>query len=397
MLFGILQILAAPAAAFFVSPGAEILIRVIGVSLVLRGFLNIGTVYFRRELEFDKHFAYEFSGRVADFIVALIAGVLLRNAWVLVLAYVSADLVRVIARYIIHPYRPRFQIRMKKVRELFDFGKWILGAAAVVFFINRGDKALVGRILGAAMLGFYEMAFKISTRSASEFAVVISEVTMPAYSKIQDKTARLRQAYLRVLQLTAFFSVPLAGLIVLFAPELTRALLGGKWLPAVPTMRALAIGGALRSIIATAGPVHMAVGKPRMITKFQLAQLLAMAALIHPLTLRWGIHGTAAAVTIGALPPLVLFRRGVLKMMDCPAGRPSALLGFPAGASVGAGILVTGLKSLGAISGISTTGFAVSAGTYAAADLGITYFLGRFWDYHPGPLLRQMLNTLRSK
>ena len=50
-LFGILQVLASPAAKFFGSPDAEMLIRVVGLSLVFKGFLNIGTVFFRKELD----------------------------------------------------------------------------------------------------------------------------------------------------------------------------------------------------------------------------------------------------------------------------------------------------------------------------------------------------------
>jgi lipopolysaccharide exporter len=396
-LFGILQVLASPAAGFFASHDAEMLIRVIGVSLVLRGLLNPGTVYFRRELQFDRQFIYEFSGRAADFIVAVIAGVILRNAWVLVLAYVSGDLVRVIASYLIHPYRPRFEIRLLKIRELFDFGKWILGAAAAVFFLNRGDKALVGKILGATMLGFYEMAFKISTLSASEFALVISEVTMPAYSKLQDKIERLREGYLRVLQITAFFCVPLAGLIFLLAPEFTRVFLGDKWLMAVPAMRALAVGGALRSLMATTGAVYMATGKPRIITKFLFVHLVVLGGLIFPFTHRWGIVGAGAAVSVAAIPAAVLFLGGVLRITRCPAGQPLRLIGFPAVATLAACLAVWGLRAMGQVWGSSILDFGLPAAVYAGAYLGVTALFGRFWGYRLTPLLKEMLGAVRRR
>ena len=397
VLFGILQLLARPAAVFFASPDSELMIRVIGLSLVFRGFLNIGTIYFRKELEFGKQFAFEFSGRIGDFVVAVAAGLLLRNAWVLVLAYISADFIRMIASYVIHPYRPRLRVERRKARELFDFGKWILGAGALVFCLNRGDKALVGRILGATMLGFYEMAFKLSNLSATEFALVISEVTMPAYSKIQEKTAKLREGYLRVLQIAAFFSIPMAGLIVILAPELTRTFLGEKWLQAVPAMRALALGGALRSLIATTGPVYMAIGKPRIMTKYQFVQLCLLAALIYPFTRQWGISGTATAVAVAAVIPAGLFLRGVLRITSCPVAPTVRLLGFPAGATLVACTPVLALRSAGVISGTTLPGFVLLAACYSGIYLAFTHLVGRLCGYRVTPILREITAAIRRR
>ncbi len=394
-LFGILQVLAAPAAKFFSSPDAEMLIRAIGLSLVFRGFLNIGTVYFRKELEFGRQFAFEFSGRVADFVVAVVAGLILKNAWVLVLAYVAADLIRVIASYVIHPYRPRLRLEIRKAEELFDFGKWILGSSALVFFLNRGEKALVGRVLGVTMLGFYEMAYKISNLSATEFAMVISEVTIPAYSKLQERIDRLREGYLRVLQVTAFFSIPLAGLIVVLAPELTRVLLGEKWVAAIPAMRALALGGALRSIIATTGPVYMGTGKPGIMAKYQAIQLCILAAIVYPLTHYWGILGTAIAVTLAAVMPVGLFLRGVVRITECPVAGLLRLLTFPTGATLAACVPVVALKASGVVAGISLARFALLASSYAVTYLALTHLVGRCWGYHVTPLVREIIHSIR--
>jgi lipopolysaccharide exporter len=392
-LFGILQLLAAPASKFFNSPDSELLIRTLGLSLVLRGFLNIGTVYFRKELEFGKQFAFEFSGRVADFVVAVVAGFILKNAWVLVLAYVAADLMRVMASYVIHPYRPRFRLEIGKAGELFHFGKWILGSSALVLLLNRGDRALIGRILGATMLGFYEMAYKISNFSATEFALVISQVTIPAYSKLQDRIGRLREGYLRVLQVTSFFSIPLAGLIVVLAPELTRALLGGKWLEAIPAMRALALGGALRSIVSTTGPVYMGIGKPSIMAK----HVCVLAAIIYPLAHHWGILGVAGAVTIAAVIPSGLFLRGVIRIVECPVSAPLRLLAFPTGAALIACVPVIALKMTHVAAGTPWPQFALLVASYTVTYLVFTHAVGRYWGYHVTPLVREVLDSVRHR
>jgi PST family polysaccharide transporter/lipopolysaccharide exporter len=66
-------------------------------------------------------------------------------------------------------------------------------------------------------------------------------------------------------------------------------------------MQVLAIWGMIRSITATTGPLFQAVGRPDYSTKIQLAKLVILAALIYPLTKRWGIVGTATAAAINAV------------------------------------------------------------------------------------------------
>jgi len=77
ILFGI----APYVAAFFGEPAAVSLLRVLGLSILFQGFANIGVVYFQKELEFHKQFAYQLSGTPVDLVVAITAAVLLRSAW----------------------------------------------------------------------------------------------------------------------------------------------------------------------------------------------------------------------------------------------------------------------------------------------------------------------------
>jgi O-antigen/teichoic acid export membrane protein len=395
VLFAILQLLAPVASGFFKSPRAELMIQAIALSVVLRGFQNIGIVYFRKELQFRKQFIYEFSGRMADFIVAIAAAFILRNAWVLVLAFLAGDVVRLISSYALQPYRPRWRFEIDKMRELFGFGKWILGSSTIVFLLTQGDKALIGRLIGATMLGYYQIADKISNLPATEFSMVISQVTIPAYSKLQDSLERLRGAYLRVLQVTAFVAAPLAGAILLLAPDLTRAFLGEKWMPAVPAMQVLAVSGAFRAVIATCAPVFVAVGRPRIMTKYQFIQLCVLAVLIYPLTVRWGISGAAWAVAIAGVVASGLFLRRVVALTSSDASEVSRLIFFPPAAAVVAALPVLAMRLTGRSPGGLYVALAISAAAYALTYFALTNSAGRLFGYNLSPIIRSILSAVR--
>lgn len=299
LLLALVLVLAAPhVAAFFEEPGAADLVRVLAVVAVVGGLQNIGVVHFRKELAFHRQFAFRLAGTVADLIAAVTAAVILRSAWALLVGLVAGRVVRTVASYLMHPYRPRLRFDRERARELFGFGRYITAQSMVLFLLTEGDDALVGKVLGAASLGFYQVAYRLSNAAATQITHVISQVTFPAYAKLQDRPELLNRGLRRTLGFTAFLSLPLAGALGALAPWITGVLLGDRWMPMVPAMQVMCVFGAMRAVGATFGPVYRAVARVDVPLKANVAQLVLLASVIYPLTVRWDILGTSVAITV---------------------------------------------------------------------------------------------------
>jgi O-antigen/teichoic acid export membrane protein len=307
ILFIILYFIAPYAAIFFKAPEAKPIIRVIGFAILFRAFTNIGVIYFQKELEFSKQFIYQFSGTLVDFIVAISAVLILRNVWALVLGLLAGNMVRCFASYLIHPYRPHLSKDLGRAKELFGFGRWILGSSILIFIGAYIDDISVGRLLGSAALGFYQMAYRISNMPATEITYVIASVAFPAYSKIQDCQVRLQQAYFRVMRLTIAISIPIAVGIVLLAPEFTKIFLGEKWIPMVLAMQLLAVAGLIKSVVSTGSPLFTGSGHPNFEFYTQLIRGLIIIIAIYPLTIYMGISGAALCVILSITGMLVIW------------------------------------------------------------------------------------------
>ncbi len=387
-LFAILWFIAPYAAIFFDSPQAKSIIQVIGFSFLLQAFTNIGVIYFQKELEFNKQFIYQFTGTIADFVVAVSAAVILRNVWALVYGLLAGNTTRLIISYFIHPYKPHLSSDLGKVKELWGFGKWLLGSSILIFLSTQGDDAFVGKFLGVAMLGFYQMAYRISNMPATEITHAISQVTFPAYSKLQDDISKLRESYLKVLQVTAFLSFPIAGLIFVLAPDFTRIFLGEKWMLAVPAMQVLVFTGLVRSIAATTGPVIHAVGTPKKETRWQVVRLFVMVVLIYPCTIKWGILGASIAVFLSILVSTVGFSSTVIIITKCGIKNFSKMIVFPLVNGIIMALLIFALKNSGSINGI--LGFFSLVAVGILAYLSIAYFFDRYFNYRVHPLLKEI-------
>ena len=371
VLFALIFLGAPLIAGFFRNPQALLVIRVLAFLELFRGAKNIGTVYFTKELRFDKGFILNFSGLAANMAVSITLAFILRNVWALVYGALSGAFVIFVMSYVLQPYKPRIRFAGGKAKELLNFGKWLLGSSILGFCLTQGDDAFIGRLLGITALGFYQMAYRLSNAPATEITNVMSRVTFPIYSKIQNDIPRLRKAYLDVLQLTTFLSFPMAGLIFVLAPDFTRIFLGEKWMPMVMAMQMLCIFGLIRSIEAIAGPLFQAIGKPSIIVKLQLVKLLLLVIMIYPLTKHFGIAGTALTIILsnGMVTPftnLLAMRSIRAKVMEFL--KP---LLFFAAATVFAALFIRIVKGFVLVQRFDIIMFFI----LAAAGLALYYFL----------------------
>jgi len=291
IIFSILFFSAPLVATFFKSPDSMLIIQVLGISSLLQSFSNIGIIYFLKELKFHKQFLFEFSGALVDFAVSITLAILLRNVWALVIGLLAGQTTKVGISYLIHSFKPGISFDLNKIKELFRYGKWVLSSTVLGFLVKQGDDIMVGKILNPTMLGFYQMAFKLSNMPATEITHTISEVTFPAYSKLQDNIPRLREAFFRTVGVVSVISFPIGCGILLLAPDAIKLVLGEKWMPMVPALQILCTVGILRSITANFGSVFMSTGRPDIKTKVALINVSILAVTIYPLVVHFGILG----------------------------------------------------------------------------------------------------------
>ena len=316
-------------ASFFHSDAAQSIIRVIAVTVLLQGVSNIGMIYFVKNLRFDKLFLYELCGTFAEFAVAITSAFLLRNVWALVYGLLARNIVQCIISYLISPNKPHISFEKEKAKELFTYGKWILGSGILSFLFSQGDDIFVGKFLGITALGLYQMAYRISYLPHTEITSVISTVSFPIYSKLQGNTEQLRKAFLKVLFLVVLVVLPVSGGMFFIAHDFTSLFLGQQWLPMVPAFKILALYNLVLCIGAVAGTLFQGVGKPKMTTQLQFINVVLLAILIYPLTLRWGIAGTALAVLLQVIPVNILAIYLASRLVGSSLRSIATLVGIP--------------------------------------------------------------------
>jgi O-antigen/teichoic acid export membrane protein len=300
---GLAAIIAAVAplwARFLEAPAAVDLIRVAALVPLLRAFVNPAVVYLRKEVDFRREVLWRLSGVTAGLVVAVPTAFAWRNAWALVSSVVAAQAVETACSYWIEPYRPRLRADAAQMRELFLLGRWFFWSNIVSFVGLQLDSLGVGKILGATALGFYQMAHQLAFLPASQLGTHVQGVIFPAFSKLAA-VLDLRRALFRTLILVASAVIPVALFLTLFADPMVLLVLGEKWRPIAPVVKALAWAGAAAALTKVTGPLLQAAGRPELQVRASVHETLVLAVLLYPLMKAFGISGAALALLVAAL------------------------------------------------------------------------------------------------
>jgi O-antigen/teichoic acid export membrane protein len=191
-------------------------------------------------------------------------------------------------------------------------------ANLVAFATENIDTATVGRVLGAADVGYYNIAWRLSNFPATGIGYIVGRVMFPVYATIKDDRPAFREAFLTNVRRVALVSLPVGVGILLAARPLVVGIFGQRWEPAVAPLEILAIYGLTRAFAGTTVPVLQAAGRPRLVFVLQVWLLAVLCAGLFTLTPAFGIDGAAGAVTLASAVTLVPAFRFALRTLDLP-------------------------------------------------------------------------------
>ena len=338
-------------AAFFEEPRVADILRALALGIAVEGAINNRVAMFQRTLDFRRYFFFHASGQLIGLVATVLSALVLHNVWAVVYGQLASVLARVVASYALCTERPRLRFRWSLARELLQYGRWVSASSVLLFVLVNGDNVVIGKWIGAEALAYYNWAYQLASLPALVITQVLSSVMFPALAAVRGDRARLAELFARSMRLTFLLALPSSLLIAALVELFTRALLGEKWLPIVPLTRALVLFGLLRAIGASAGALFLAIGKPDVRAKLQVAQLVVFALGLYPLFRGYGALGVAWAVTAYSVLnlPAALYALRLLGLRASMLLRPIAITIAAAACGAGCALLcVYGLERLAA-------------------------------------------------
>jgi PST family polysaccharide transporter len=283
--------------AFFDQPRLGPVVKVLSLGFILTALSSTQMAILQRQLAFKSLALRSITANMVGGVVGVSFAFAGFGVWSLVAQKLAGNLAGVIVLWRASDWRPGFKLSTKHYKELFTFGVSVVGNNILKVFVRRSNDFLIGYFLGATLLGYYTVGYKLLLVLLRLVTGIINSVAFPTFSRLQHNRERMRSAFYKVTQYTSLLAFPVFLGLAVLAPDLIPAIFGEKWAPSVPVLQVLAFIGILESVQAFNGSIMRASGKPSW--QFGIMLLTSIGSVIgFFIAVRWGIVAVAASFVI---------------------------------------------------------------------------------------------------
>ncbi len=222
------------------------------------------------------------------------------GAWSLIGQQIAIFAVKVTFICALSPFRPLLTFDKHQVREHMLFGRNVLGNAMVNYFGRSADNWIVGKMLGATLVGFYSMAFLFARLPQQIVSGPLQFVMYPQLAKMKEDTAGIARIFLLMTRILAILIFPAMGMIAAAHAPIFSTLLSEKWMQAGAIFSILAAACAVQAVLSISETVMFSLNRTdvqlRASTEYAVLWIGALA-----LAVSHGITATAITFTLCTL------------------------------------------------------------------------------------------------
>ena len=343
-LLTLILIIAAPGvAAFFNEPRAELILQVLSITLLFGGVMIVPAAWLLRAMSFRALAIVEFFAMTCGIVAALACAVTGWGVWSLVAQQLVMFSIKAVAYCTMSRAPLKFEFDFAELKSIIGVSWGMINVRVLVFFSGNIDMIIIGRFLGAVVLGYYSIAWRIMAMPVQIFAGGLFQVLLPSLGQIKDDAGRLKAGLLKTYRIIALFTFPaMAGIAALSVP-LTAVVFGEEYAPAAFPMAVLAVHGALQSLLTVQGSVFMTLGRVDVMYRWSLITLV-MLCICLLIGVQWGLQGAALGYLVSTLVCAPLSFRAMLKLVGAGLADAWHALKIQTLLSAGMGSLVYALS-----------------------------------------------------
>jgi O-antigen/teichoic acid export membrane protein len=290
-----------------------------GVTLALAcGFVTAGlsvqhSALLRRQLRFGATAVIDVGAHAVAAAAAILSAQLNAGYWALVVFQLSSSAAATTGAWIVCGWKPGWPPSFSGVRPLVSFGTGLTVFNTLAYLTRNLDNVILGRVAGAAALGFYTRAYSLLLMPVDRVRGPISAVVVPALARLQTDPQRFRAYFLKAITTVAAIGMPLVVFLFVFAEETVVLVLGAQWAQSVLLFRLLAPAAFVETFNTIGSWVCTPLGNASRLVRWQIVATIAMIAAFL-VGAGWGAAGMAAAVSVATValraPATVYLLRG---------------------------------------------------------------------------------------
>ena len=292
---------------FYGEPILKQVVPILGLPILISSVNTINKVQLMRELNFKK---LAIVNNISSIIAGIGAIILAYNnfgIWALVFNVVVPFFFAVPLLFIATKWRPKPVWEGVAFKEIFSFGIFTFGTAIILNITANIDYLVIGKLISAASLGAYTLAFMLTSMVSTQITSMVNRVMYPFYSAIQTDAAKVKEHYLSVLKYYAVIIYPIMLSLIVLGGPIISIFFGDKWVEAKVPMRILAVAVLINILTSSYNVLFRSIGKPKLEMKILLGILIfATIPAIIVGGYWYGVRGVAYGILFSSIANLLV-------------------------------------------------------------------------------------------
>ena len=291
--FGVLFGIAPFVADFYQMPELKAVMRAVSITLIINALFTVHKVRLTRNVDFKTQSKASFSAALVSGVLGIVLAYNGFGVWSLVYQTICNSVLNLILLTVLLKWFPAPIFDKASFKELFGFGSKIFVASIISSIYSNLYNIVIGKQFSASNLGYYTRADSLAGLPSQNVAGILSRVTYPILSQLQDDSERLKSIYIKYLQMACFVVFPLMLGLSALAKPFVILLLGEKWLPSVLLLQILCFGMMLDPICNINLNLLYVKGRSDLVLKLEVIKK-TIAVTILVASLPFGLVGLCA-------------------------------------------------------------------------------------------------------
>ncbi|SMC38367.1 lipopolysaccharide biosynthesis protein [Cellulophaga tyrosinoxydans] len=276
------------------------IVRVYCITFIINAFSAIQITRLTKIMDFKTQMKVTIPSLIIGSVVGIAMAYNGYGVWSLVWSGIVQAAAATIQLWYWAKWRPLWIFNMKKFKQHFNYGVKLMFSGILDIIFTHAYAIIIGKFFLPAQVGFYTRAETLQMLPVGGISSIITKVSFPLFSAIQNDDIRLKNIYKRIMQMVIFLVAPTLILMAVLGEPLFRFLFTEKWLPAVPYFQILCFNGILYPIHSYNLQILNVKGRSDLFLKLEVIKKI-LVVLVILISLQYGIYGLLYGSVISSI------------------------------------------------------------------------------------------------
>lgn len=220
-------------ASFYNMPELTPIVRVISLTIIISGVKGVQQSYISRNMLFKRFFYATLGGTIFSAFLGISMAYAGFGVWAIVAQQLSNTAIDTLILWITVKWRPKLMFSWNRLKGLLSFGWKMLCSSLLDTVYNNLRSLLIGKVYSSADLAYYNEGDKFPKLIVTNINTSIDSVLLPAMSKEQENTGKVKSMTRRSIMVSCYIMAPLMTGLACCATNVVNIVLTEKWLPCV--------------------------------------------------------------------------------------------------------------------------------------------------------------------